>query len=177
MTNSAFAAASPHVPFLRLDGPFTTKICLPTHSISTLLKLVCGAACNDVDIVVGPTPDTSLTTKHKFVARDEVPKLGLGHLIGTNLLRPYMHGFFVNHRLYDKARRLSRPFEYEEYRLGRVRERVEEKRTQRISVRKRVPRVNRALADRLSTASIKRARLLDDDRFAALFNDSRFRIT
>lgn len=31
-------------------------------------------------------------------------KLGLSHLMGTNLLRAYMHGFFIDNRLYSKAK-------------------------------------------------------------------------
>ena len=30
-------------------------------------------------------------------------KLGLTHLVGTPLLRAYMHGFFVDNRLYSKV--------------------------------------------------------------------------
>lgn len=125
----------------------------------------------------------------KFVSREELPRLGLEHLVGTNLLRPYMHGFFVNHRLYEKARRLSKPFEYEEYRLERVRDKVEAARTQRITVRKRVPKVNRALAEKLQAGGADKggkgkggkkgvdgAAILADSRFAALFNDARFAV-
>ena len=31
-------------------------------------------------------------------------KLGLSHLQGSNLLRAYMHGFFIDNRLYQKAK-------------------------------------------------------------------------
>ena len=41
---------------------------------------------------------------YKFVTRMELESLGLGHLIGTNLLRSVMHGFFVDIRLYHKVR-------------------------------------------------------------------------
>ena len=41
---------------------------------------------------------------HRFVTRQELEKLALGHLVGTPLLRAYMHGFFVDNRLYRKAK-------------------------------------------------------------------------
>lgn len=40
---------------------------------------------------------------YKFVTRTELEELGLGHLIGTNLLRSVMHGFFMDIRLYHKV--------------------------------------------------------------------------
>ena len=40
----------------------------------------------------------------RFVTRAELEKLALGHLLGTPLLRAYMHGYFVDNRLYRKAK-------------------------------------------------------------------------
>lgn len=34
-------------------------------------------------------------------------KLGLTHLVGTPLLRAYMHGFFIDNRLYGKAKAIA----------------------------------------------------------------------
>ena len=47
---------------------------------------------------------TSVYDDYKFVTKDELEDLGLEHLIGTNLLRAYMHGFFMDARLYRKAK-------------------------------------------------------------------------
>ena len=55
----------------------------------------------------------------KFVTRAEVEELGATALIGTPQLRGYMHGFFVEMKLYSKLRAVSRPFEYEEHRKKR----------------------------------------------------------
>ena len=41
---------------------------------------------------------------YKFVTRTELDSLGLTHLIGSSLLRAYMHGFFMDIRLYHKVR-------------------------------------------------------------------------
>lgn len=51
---------------------------------------------------------------YKFVTRDELDTLGLAHLIGTSLLRGYMHGFFMDIRLYNKAKEVANPFAYDE---------------------------------------------------------------
>jgi len=40
---------------------------------------------------------------YKFVTKKELSSLGLDHLIGTNVLRAYMHGYFVDLRLYQKV--------------------------------------------------------------------------
>ena len=34
----------------------------------------------------------------------QLKKLSLDSLIGTNLLRAYMHGYFIDNRLYQKAK-------------------------------------------------------------------------
>lgn len=48
-------------------------------------------------------PQQSVYDDYKFVTRKELATLGLEHLIGSNLLKAYMHGFFVDLRLYEKA--------------------------------------------------------------------------
>ena len=40
---------------------------------------------------------------YKFVTRTELENLGLTHLIGSTLLRAYMHGYFMDIRLYQKV--------------------------------------------------------------------------
>ena len=39
-------------------------------------------------------------------------------LVDTDMLRPYMHGFFIDARLHAKATSLSQPFVYEQWRKG-----------------------------------------------------------
>ena len=80
---------------------------------------------------------------------EEVGTLGLTHLLGTSVLRAYMHGYFVDNRLYHKARAVSDPFAYDRYRESVIQKKVEEERSSRISVARKVPRVNAALAARL----------------------------
>ncbi|KAJ2156206.1 Small ribosomal subunit biogenesis [Coemansia sp. RSA 552] len=86
---------------------------------------------------------------YKFVVRRELESLGLTHLIGSPVLKPYMHGFFVDLRLYERAKAIANPFAYEEYRLRRVQEKLDQARESRIRATTKLPKVNRALAMRL----------------------------
>lgn len=49
-------------------------------------------------------PQASLYDDYKFVSCSELSQLGMDHLIGTNLLKAYMHGYFIDLRLYEKVR-------------------------------------------------------------------------
>ncbi len=75
-------------------------------------------------------------------------RLGLDHLVGTPMLRAYMHGFFVDNRLYNKAKNLTQPFAYEAYRQQRLTQKMEEERKSRIAVVKKLPKVRRAAEGR-----------------------------
>ena len=48
-----------------------------------------------------------------------------------------MHGFFVDIRLYRKAKSVAEPFAFEEYKRKKVREKIEEDRTNRVKVQVR----------------------------------------
>ena len=76
-------------------------------------------------------------------------KLGLSHLVGTPLLRAYMHGFFMDNRLYGKAKALADPFAYEAYRAKRIAAKMDEERRSRISLVRKLPRVNAAAAAKI----------------------------
>jgi ribosome biogenesis protein ENP2 len=126
---------------------------------------------------------------YKFVTREDLEKLGISNLIGTPLLRGYMHGFFMDSNLYNRVKAVANPFEYEEYQKKKLRERLEAKRASRIAPRKTattktLPAVNPDLAERLEYKAAgadpkagKIARgLLSDDRFGNLFTNPDFEI-
>jgi len=46
---------------------------------------------------------TTIYDHYKFLTKEELERLNLTNLIGTNLLRAYMHGFFINYSLYKKV--------------------------------------------------------------------------
>lgn len=133
------------------------------------------------------TPQSNIYDDYKFVTSKDLEELGLSHLIGTNLLRAYMHGYFVDIRLYHKARSIAQPFAYEEYRKNKIREKIEEERQNRVQ-KKALPKVNRELAKKLmstdETSNDKKkgkakkteANPMTDDRFSALFSNPDFQV-
>lgn len=119
---------------------------------------------------------------YKFLTLPELRSLSMDHLIGkTNLLRPYMHGYFVASRLYEQARLIANPFAFEEERAKRIKEKVEKERSSRIRGNKKV-KVNQKLVNKLLKRQEKRATVdvnagvLGDDRFSRMFEDEEFQI-
>jgi nucleolar protein 10 len=122
---------------------------------------------------------------YKFVTLKDLEELGLVHLIGTNLLRAYMHGFFIDKRLYNKAKAASNPFAYEEYKKKKIKEELDAQRSDRVKIEQKLPKVNKELAQRLlnmedgqksKTLAKIGMNLLKDDRFKALFENPDFQI-
>lgn len=125
---------------------------------------------------------------YKFVPAGELEGLGLGRLIGTDMLKPYMHGFFVHAALYRRAVDASAPFAYEKYKQERAREKVEKMRESRIGKVKKSERaaskvkVNRKMAEVLESKRTKGkkgavgAGILEDPRFSAMFEKEEFRV-
>ncbi|KAI5070277.1 hypothetical protein GOP47_0014620 [Adiantum capillus-veneris] len=130
----------------------------------------------------------------KFVTKEDLEKLNLSNLIGTNLLHAYMHGFFIDHRLFNKAKSLADPFAYETYRQKRIQEKLDAERATRITIKRKLPKVNKELAARLledagndaesesdEESGVKRKKskkssLLEDERFKAMFTDKAFEV-
>lgn len=76
--------------------------------------------------------------------------LGLDHLLGTPMLKPYMHGYFLSLKLYDAARVITNPFVYAEHREKTIRQKLEKLAESRIRTKKdNLPKVNKALAERI----------------------------
>ncbi|XP_071492595.1 nucleolar protein 10-like [Diadema antillarum] len=131
------------------------------------------------------SPTAAVYDDYKFVTKAELESLGLGHLIGTSLLRAYMHGYFMDIRLYKKAKAIADPFAYEDYRKSKIKKKIEEQRTGRVQVKK-LPSVNAALAEKLqdeqTSLKAKKAKkegaaaILSDDRFSALFKNPDFQV-
>eukprot|EP00048_Salpingoeca_helianthica_P004914 m.82191 g.82191 ORF g.82191 m.82191 type:complete len:669 (+) comp13394_c4_seq1:575-2581(+) len=126
---------------------------------------------------------------YKFVTRTELAELGLEHLIGTNLLRAYMHGFFMDIKLYRKVKDVAQPFAYDEFRKKQVQKKIEEETADRLHLPKRkLPAVNAQLAKRLiekqaaedpeaaAAAAADVSNPLGDSRFADMFKNPDFQI-
>jgi ribosome biogenesis protein ENP2 len=97
---------------------------------------------------------------HKFLTTPQLRALNLDHLIGkTNLLRPYMHGFFVAQQLYEEARLIANPTSWEDERARRVQEKIDKERESRIRGKKKVTaRVNRKMVERIMEREEKNER-------------------
>lgn len=140
----------------------------------------------------------ALYDDYRFVSTSDLAKLGLTHLVGTPMLKAYMHGYFVDNKLYKKAKSLSDPHAYETIQQRQIEQKLEEERKSRIGVIRKVPKVNAREAARImmrnkgqdknqtkdaeensSTVSGKRKRdyvanPMDDSRFKAMFEDPSF---
>ncbi|KAG7212660.1 hypothetical protein KM043_012941 [Ampulex compressa] len=119
---------------------------------------------------------------YKFVTEKELDELGLSHLKGTNLLKAYMHGYFIDIRLYRKAKDVVKPFEFERYKKKKIQEKIQEACSSRVQIQK-LPSVNKDLALKLmdNETNLKKkkknsANLLKDDRFKALFTNPDFQV-
>ncbi|XP_028633583.1 nucleolar protein 10 [Grammomys surdaster] len=102
-------------------------------------------------------PESTVYDDYKFVTKKDLENLGLTHLIGSPFLRAYMHGFFMDIRLYHKVKLMVNPFAYEEYRKDRIRQKIEETRAQRVQL-KSLPNI------------------LTDDRFKVMFENPDFQV-
>lgn len=124
---------------------------------------------------------TDTYDNYKFLTMPELKSLSLDHLVGTATLRPYMHGYFVDSKLYTQARLVANPFMYEEERQKRVQEKVEKERASRIRGTKKV-KVNQKLANKILARQERRGKVdtkagvLGDDRFGKLFEDEEFAV-
>ena len=148
---------------------------------------------------------------YKFLTMAQLETLNLSHLVGTtNLLRPYMHGYFVAQRLYEEAKLIADPFVWEEERNKKIKSKIDTERESRIRGHKQVTaKVNKKLAEKMMERAEREERrqakrileqggdemvekpgspdreidakptpggLLDDPRFAKLFQDEDFAI-
>ncbi|XP_024029334.1 nucleolar protein 10 isoform X2 [Morus notabilis] len=135
---------------------------------------------------------------YKFLTREDLDRLNLTNLIGTNLLIAVMHGFFIDHRLYKKAKELANPFSYDEYIEQKKQEKMEKERANRIAPKRKLPKVNRNLAQKIldneeadsekkdnddkdtkKTSKKKKtlgSDIFKDERFAKMFENKDFQI-
>lgn len=127
-------------------------------------------------------PSDSVYSNYRFITKDDVKKLSLSHLVGSNVLRAYMHGFFINTELYDKVSLIANPNAYQDEREREIRRRIEKERESRIrtsgAVKKSNIKVNKILADKLSQkrGDSVAEKVLTDDRFKEMFENEEFQV-
>merc|ERR1711874_86582 len=119
---------------------------------------------------------------YKFVTKEEIDELGLDHLVGTQLLRAHMHGFFMDIRLYRKASSARAPNSLETLKQQMIKKKLEEQRARRVQLKSSLPNVNKDLFLKLKDEEkkdkkpAKKGDLLGDDRFGALFTNPEFEV-
>lgn len=91
-------------------------------------------------------------------------------------------------RLYNKALAVIEPFAFEKYRKDKIRQQIEAARPNRLQIKSNLPKVNQEVAlkfmeekESSKTSSAKKRKsattnLLDDNRFAAMFENTDFEI-
>ena len=130
---------------------------------------------------------TSLYDDFKFVTATDLEKLNASHLIGTQALKSYMHGYFMTLSAYQKLKSASNPFAYEEFKADQIKRRMEKK-VERIHVEKKKRfdnvKVNQDFVNELVAQSKKSKSskaeaavetLVTDNRFKSMFEDIEFK--
>lgn len=119
---------------------------------------------------------------YQFITQKELQELGLEHLIGSNLLKGYMHGYFIDARLYNKAKAVVDPFAFERFRKEKIRKEIESERKSRLHIKTNLPKVNQELALKImdeqanNAKAAKTTNLLEDSRFKAMFENPEFAV-
>ncbi|XP_035228785.1 LOW QUALITY PROTEIN: nucleolar protein 10-like [Stegodyphus dumicola] len=116
---------------------------------------------------------------YKFVTKKELEELHLDHLQGTSLLRAYMHGYFMDIRLYNKARAIIQPMAYKDLKKKMVHNKIELERKNQVVVEE-LPNVNREYAQKLLEKKVNEKLQVptpfEDERFKDLFKNPDFKI-
>lgn len=129
--------------------------------------------------------DNVIYDDFKFVTMQDLEEMGIEHLVGTNLLRAYMHGFFIDMRLYTKFKTAANPHAFEEYRRNKIKQKLADERTNRVQLLNALPKVNRRLAAKIlqkkqqsvaSKTDTGKETVLDDNRFKAMFENPDFNV-
>lgn len=161
---------------------------------------------DEMDEEVGSGGKRGVYEDFKFVDKEDLNRLGMSHLIGSEVLRPYMHGYFISLPLYERARLVANPTAYSDAREKALQAKLEKKAESRIrsSGAKRALenlqfKVNKTLAERVAREQAReesaatargdaeegaadlrklrtRASLLSDERFKELFTNPEFEV-
>lgn len=127
-------------------------------------------------------PSDTVYSNYKFLTKQDVAKLGISHLIGTNVLRAYMHGYFIDNELYDKVNLIANPNSVQDERDREIRKRIEKERESRIrstgALTNTKIKVNKEYVGQLESklGSEAAENVVNDDRFKEMFEDPRFQI-
>lgn len=124
-----------------------------------------------------------------FLTREQLQALGAENLIGTNVVRAYMHGFWVDRRVHAKLRDVAEPFLYEKYQQQKVAAELERSRPMRMPVRTKDTlskgavneRLQQELAGKMAQIESRKenvlaSKILEDARFSKLWSNADFEV-
>lgn len=119
---------------------------------------------------------------YKFVTNDELVDLGLYYLKGTNLLRSYMHGHFMDVRLFNKVKNANGAVSLDKYKAEKVAKVMAESAPNRVVAAQvaaeQLPKYNKKVAAHYLDPEVKSKKnqpnLMDDSRFKMMFEDADF---
>ncbi|KAH3901754.1 ribosome biosynthesis protein ENP2 SCDLUD_001529 [Saccharomycodes ludwigii] len=191
-TGKAYASMEPNVDINDIEHVkgtgmfFTANEGIPMHTYYIPNLGPAPRWCSFLDSIteeLEEKPSESVYSNYRFITREDVTKLNIGHLVGSKVLRPYMHGFFINTELYDRVSLISNPDSFKDQREREIRKRIEKERESRIrtggAIEKPKVKVNKNLVERLSTKRGSKAvteNVLKDDRFKEMFEDEDFQV-
>lgn len=127
-------------------------------------------------------PSDTIYSNYRFITKDDVRKLNLGHLIGSKVLRSYMHGFFIDTELYEKVNLIANPNSLRDQRERDIRKKIEKERESRIrstgAITNTKIKVNKNLANRLQekVGGDAAESVINDDRFKEMFENPDFQV-
>ncbi|XBW36094.1 hypothetical protein QEN19_001670 [Hanseniaspora menglaensis] len=130
-------------------------------------------------------PSQSVYSNYRFINKADVKKLSIEHLIGSKVLRSYMHGFFIDNNLYEKLCLITNPDKLKDSREKEIRKKIDQERESRIKQtlvmedgRVDKVKVNKNLLGKLSNKRGEKVAqaVLQDNRFAEMFADEDFQV-
>jgi len=129
------------------------------------------------------TKNYSVYEDYKFLTNTDLEQIGGADLIGTRFIKPYMHGYFMDWKLYKKLKTVSDPFAYEKYLEDRKQDKLTKMLGDRIIMnRNKKLKVNSKFAEEIENKkdNDKDGKItegvLTDSRFDRLFKDKNFEI-
>lgn len=190
-TGKAYASMEPSVDINDIEHIpgsgmfFTANEGIPMHTYYIPTLGPSPRWCSFLDSIteeLEEKPSDSVYSNYRFITRDDVKKLNITHLVGSNVLRAYMHGFFINTELYDKVSLIANPNAYKDEREREIRRRIEKERESRIrtsgAVSKPKVKFNKDLVEKITTkrGDSAASKILTDDRFKEMFEDEDFKV-
>ncbi|QPG72923.1 hypothetical protein FOA43_000227 [Brettanomyces nanus] len=127
-------------------------------------------------------PSNTVYSNYRFITKQDVKKLSIEHLVGTKVLKAYMHGYFINTELYDKVNLIANPTAMEYERENEIKKRIEQARESRTrtagAVTNTKVKVNKDFVGHLEKkfGSDVAENVVNDDRFKEIFEDPAFQI-